>query len=55
MTEKHLHNGNDPTVFARCTDCANIYPAQEKTNGNFRPVGTDGSCNCGNAEFELVD
>ncbi len=51
MTEKCPAKGGDPDVFARCADCGKIYPAQETTNGSYRPIGTDGSCNCGNEEF----
>lgn len=54
MTDKEPKNGGEPTLFARCTDCGEIYPAQEAENEDYRPVGTDGSCKCGNEEFELA-
>ncbi|SIR32798.1 hypothetical protein SAMN05421858_2271 [Haladaptatus litoreus] len=52
MTKKRPENGGEPTVIAKCTECGDIYPAQEATDGNYRPIGTNGSCNCGNRDFE---
>lgn len=43
--------GGTPETFGKCTECGAIYPAQKAENGGLRPVGTDGSCRCGNTEF----
>lgn len=47
-------SGGDPQLLARCAECGNIYPAQATGSGEFRPIGTEGECDCGNTEFELV-
>jgi hypothetical protein len=46
--------GGDPQTFGQCTECGAIYPVQRTENGELRPVGTDGTCNCGNDEFDSV-
>ncbi|WP_168192926.1 MULTISPECIES: hypothetical protein [Halostella] len=50
--ERKPEAGGIPQTFARCTECGTIYPAQLTDDDNLRPVGTDGSCSCGNDEFE---
>jgi len=55
MTAKRPKSGGDPTGVARCSACGNVYPAQELGSGHCRPIGTDGSCACGNEEFDFVD
>lgn len=47
-------SGGDPQMLARCTACGSIYPAQETDTREFRPIGTEGECDCGNTEFDLV-
>lgn len=44
--------GGEPEAIGRCTECGTIFPVQETDDGNLRPVGTDGTCTCGNATFE---
>ena len=44
-------SGGEPQTFGQCTECGTIYPAQTARNGELRPVGTDGTCSCGNDEF----
>ena len=44
--------GGMPETFGKCTDCGTIYPVQATEDGELRPVGTDGTCSCGNDEFE---
>lgn len=45
-------SGGEPETFGQCTECGAIYPAQNPTDDTLRPVGTDGTCDCGNDEFE---
>ena len=53
MTGKQRLKGGEPTGFAKCIDCRSIYLVQEKTDGVYRPIGmANGSCSCGNGEFE---
>ena len=47
-------SGGDPQTFGRCTECGNIYPIQETLDGEIRPIGTDGGCECGNTAFETM-
>ncbi|NHN46934.1 hypothetical protein G9464_04900 [Halostella sp. JP-L12] len=44
-------SGGEPQTFGQCTECGTIYPVQTVRNGELRPVGTDGTCSCGNDEF----
>lgn len=44
-------SGGEPQTFGRCTECGTVYPAQIAPGGEVRPVGTDGTCHCGNDEF----
>lgn len=46
-------SGGDPEGIGRCTRCGNTYAIQDE-NGELRPIGTDGKCDCGNDEFEPV-
>ena len=46
--------GGTPEAFGKCTECGAIYPVQSNENGEYRPVGTDGTCDCGNDRFESV-
>lgn len=50
MTE-NPDTGGEPVTLGRCTECWQVYPAQLSGDG-LRPIGTDGTCNCGNDEFE---
>ena len=45
-------SGGDPQTIGYCTECRTIYPVQTTPDGSLRPVGTDGTCTCGNDEFE---
>ncbi len=45
-------SGGEPQTFGRCTACGTVYAVQRTKEGNIRPVGTDGSCGCGNEQFE---
>ena len=44
-------SGGEPQTFGQCTECGTVYPAQIAPSGEVRPVGTDGTCHCGNDEF----
>lgn len=46
-------SGGEPEGIGRCTSCGNTYAIQDE-NGTARPIGTDGTCDCGNDEFETV-
>ncbi|WP_411715636.1 hypothetical protein [Natronomonas sp.] len=37
-----------------CTSCEETDPAQGSKADRSRPIGTDGTCSCGNDEFEVV-
>lgn len=53
-TKEGIETGGEPQTVARCTNCGNVYPVQETSNGTLRPVGTGGACECGNTEFEVA-
>jgi hypothetical protein len=53
--EAEPHSGGDPEGLARCTQCRKIYPIQRSGEGDLRPIGTGGACDCGNATFEPVE
>ena len=55
MAEEGPRSGGDPQGLARCTECRKIYPVQQGEADRHRPIGTGGSCGCGNDEFELLD
>jgi len=38
-----------------CTNCGKAYPGQELEKESYRPIGTDGTCSCGNVKFKPVD
>jgi predicted nucleic acid-binding Zn-ribbon protein len=42
--------GGEPQTVAQCTACGRVYPAQAD-DGRLRPIGTEGTCECGNDEF----
>jgi len=59
MGERSEHSdeggrGGEPEAIGQCTECGEVYAAQRE-NGELRPVGTDGVCECGNDVFETVD
>lgn len=47
-------SGGDPDALGQCTRCGRIYPVQRREDGALRPIGIDGSCRCGNDEFEYL-
>lgn len=47
-------SGGDPQTLGQCSVCENIYPVQRTADGELRPIGTEGGCECGNDEFVLV-
>lgn len=51
MEKDDPDSGGEPTVFAECAECGNIYPAQEPETDTYRPVGTGGTCECGSDDF----
>jgi hypothetical protein len=46
-----VDTGGEPETLGRCTECGEIYPVQRE-DGELRPIGTDGVCECGNDRFE---
>lgn len=52
MVEKPK-SGGDPQTLGKCTECGSVYPVQQTANGEIRPIGTNGGCQCGNTEFEV--
>ncbi|MCD2201433.1 MULTISPECIES: hypothetical protein [unclassified Halobacterium] len=54
MADDGSDTGGSPDVIVGCTDCSSTYPAQQAGDG-YRPIGTDGTCDCGNDEFEPID
>jgi hypothetical protein len=47
-------SGGDPEMLGSCRECGSVYPVQGSVDGDLRPIGTGGSCDCGNADFELL-
>ncbi len=47
-------SGGEPTDLVECAACGEIYPAQVEEGGEFRPVGIEDECKCGNEEFTLI-
>lgn len=52
MTKDGPDTGGEPTVIAECVECGHIYSAQETEDDEYRPVGTDGACQCGSNDFK---
>jgi hypothetical protein len=48
-----MSKGVHPEGAVTCTECGKIYPAF-KFEGEWNPVGRDGSCLCGSETFEPV-
>ncbi|WP_123538230.1 hypothetical protein [Halosimplex salinum] len=48
-----VSGGGEPETLGQCADCGDVYTAQRE-NGDLRPIGTDGRCECGNDTFETV-
>lgn len=46
--------GGTPDGFAECTECGTIFTAHISEEGELRPIGIDGVCECGNAEFNHI-
>lgn len=49
--EENPSTGGKPQTIGRCTECEAIYLVQTEKDDDLRPIGTDGSCGCGNDEF----
>lgn len=43
--------GGEPHELGQCTDCGKVYPVQVEREIEFRPIGVDHECACGNDEF----
>ncbi len=39
-------------TVGQCTDCGKVYTVQRFADDVIHPIGTDGTCLCGNAEFK---
>ena len=55
MEEDDPRSGGDPQGVAVCTRCESTYPVQRGSDGELRPIGTGGRCQCGSTEFTLVE
>lgn len=53
-SEETPGSGGEPETFGKCTECHAIYPVQRTESDGLRPVGTDGSCRCGNGDFQIA-
>lgn len=53
MAERRQPDGGsgNPQTFGKCTECGHIFVAERTKNGGLYPIGTDGTCSCGNTEF----
>lgn len=52
LPENNTHGRADnPRRIIRCAGCGKIYTGRESDHGLY-PVGTDGTCVCGNSIFE---
>lgn len=49
--ENEPTSGGSPDGLGMCVDCKGIYPVQKTERDGLRPIGVDGSCECGNADF----
>jgi hypothetical protein len=49
----NANTGSAPSGLGRCADCEAVYPIR-RYGGNWRAVGTDGTCRCGGGKFTLV-
>lgn len=52
--DPETETGGEPDGFGRCTECADVYPVVETDEG-WHPIGTDGTCRCGNAVFTPLE
>lgn len=52
--ERKRSVGVDPEHIVRCTDCERVYTGAITSAEEIHPAGTDGTCACGNDEFEVV-
>ncbi|MFB6139056.1 MAG: hypothetical protein ABEJ26_01315 [Halosimplex sp.] len=41
----------DPPIIGECAECERVYPLQVGADGELRPTGTGGVCDCGSEEF----
>jgi len=54
LMDDEPNTGGEPETLARCDRCGQVYPAQRTGTGALRPIGTAGSCGCGNDSFAPV-
>lgn len=52
--ERRRSVGVDPEHIVRCSECERVYAGAITAAEEIHPAGTDGSCRCGNDEFEVV-
>lgn len=52
--DRKAEKGIDPEELVRCIDCDHVYTGAVTQAEEVHPAGTDGACNCGNEEFEIV-
>lgn len=44
-----------PATVGLCTKCGRAYVLQSSVDGKLIPAGNDGTCTCGNEEFEEAE
>ena len=44
---------SEAEALGQCIECAATYPLYRK-DGEWRALGTDGNCRCGNGEFTVL-
>ncbi len=52
VTESSAGETNTRTV-GQCTVCGKVYPIEKTATNEVRPIGTDGTCLCGNSNFTV--
>lgn len=48
-------NESDQRELGRCVECGAVFAVKVTNDGDAVPIGTDGSCSCGNPVFEVVE
>ncbi|PSQ01706.1 hypothetical protein BRC94_03190 [Halobacteriales archaeon QS_5_70_17] len=41
--------------LGQCTECGAIFAVEVTNEGEAVPIGTDGTCSCGNPVFDVIE
>lgn len=52
--EEDAEKGLAPEELVRCNECGPVYTGAVVRAEQVHPAGTDGKCECGNEEFDVV-